>query len=130
MQPGLALSLPRDRQPSICLLRLASGHLNCLTYSEGNKIYSLCPKCQQHQASPKHFLESLGLDWEEIYSSPLLVIDFIKVNSLDSLIWSGFVRLDWRLVTTTTRKFSVCKKNSWAKEMCFCDLISKIFDYR
>ncbi|GBN81986.1 hypothetical protein AVEN_79490-1 [Araneus ventricosus] len=74
-----------NRQSSTCLSRLASGHLKCLSYSEGNKIYPLCPKCQQHQASPKHILDCLGLDWEEIYSSPLLVIDFIKVN--------GF--LDW-----------------------------------
>ncbi|GBM03921.1 hypothetical protein AVEN_185415-1 [Araneus ventricosus] len=79
-KPGLSLSFPCDRQFSTCLSRLASGHLNCLTYSEGNKIYPLFPKCQQHQASPKHILDCLGLDWEEIYSSPLLVIDFIKVN--------------------------------------------------
>ncbi|GBL86943.1 hypothetical protein AVEN_236102-1, partial [Araneus ventricosus] len=52
----------------------------------GNKIYPLCPKCQQHQASPKHILDRLGLDWEEIYSSPLLVIDFIKVNGFLDMV--------------------------------------------
>ncbi|GBO00697.1 hypothetical protein AVEN_271573-1 [Araneus ventricosus] len=71
-KPGLALSLPCDRQSITCFSRLASGHLKCLTYSEGNKIYPLRPKCQQHQASPKHILDCLRLDWEEIYSSPLL----------------------------------------------------------
>ncbi|GBM11380.1 hypothetical protein AVEN_59048-1, partial [Araneus ventricosus] len=72
-KPGLALSLPCDRQSSTCLSRLASGHLKCLTYSEGNKIYPLCPKSQRHQTSPKHILDCLGLDWEEIYSSPFLL---------------------------------------------------------
>ncbi|GBN37349.1 hypothetical protein AVEN_1202-1 [Araneus ventricosus] len=51
-KPGPSLSLPCDRQSSTCLSRLASCHMNCLTYSEGNKTYPLCPKCQQHQASP------------------------------------------------------------------------------
>ncbi|GBN82761.1 hypothetical protein AVEN_160489-1 [Araneus ventricosus] len=59
-------------------------HLKCLAYPEGSKIYPLCPKCQQHQASPKHILDCLGLDWEEICSSPLLVIDLIKVNGFPS----------------------------------------------
>ncbi|GBM99394.1 hypothetical protein AVEN_16058-1 [Araneus ventricosus] len=85
-KPGLSLSLPCDRQSSTCLSRLASAHMNCLTYSEGNKIYPLCPKCHQHQASPKHILDCLRLDWEEIYSSPLLVIDFIKVNGFLDLV--------------------------------------------
>ncbi|GBN89344.1 hypothetical protein AVEN_57186-1 [Araneus ventricosus] len=53
---GLSLFLPCDRQSSTFLSRLASCHLEYLTYSEGNKIYPLCPKCQQHQASPKHIL--------------------------------------------------------------------------
>ncbi|GBM57189.1 hypothetical protein AVEN_197661-1 [Araneus ventricosus] len=86
LKPELSLSLPCDRQSSTCLSRLASGHLKCLIYSEGNKIYPLCPKCQQHQASPKHILDCLGLDREEIYSSPLLVIDFIKVNGFLDLV--------------------------------------------
>ncbi|GBL57221.1 hypothetical protein AVEN_186263-1, partial [Araneus ventricosus] len=85
-KPVLSLSRPCCRQSSTCLSRLASGHLNCLTYSEGNKIYPLCPKFQQHQASPKHILDCLGLDWKEIYSSPLLVINFIKVNGFLDLV--------------------------------------------
>ncbi|GBM69092.1 hypothetical protein AVEN_1291-1 [Araneus ventricosus] len=89
-KPGHFLSLPCDRQPSTCLSRLARGHLKFITYSESNKIYPLCPKCLHHQASPKNILNCLGLDWKEIYSSPLLVIDFIKVNgSLD------MVHLQW-----------------------------------
>ncbi|GBN73629.1 hypothetical protein AVEN_35488-1 [Araneus ventricosus] len=47
---GLSLSLPCDRQSSTCLSRLGRGHMKGLTYSEGNKIYPLCPKCKQHQA--------------------------------------------------------------------------------
>ncbi|GBL97850.1 hypothetical protein AVEN_231995-1 [Araneus ventricosus] len=83
-KPGHSLSFPYDRQSSTCLSRLAS--LKCLAYSEGNKIYPLGPQYQQHQASPKHILDCLGLDWEQIYSSPLLVIDFIKVNGLLDLV--------------------------------------------
>ncbi|GBM19856.1 hypothetical protein AVEN_186134-1 [Araneus ventricosus] len=56
-KPGLPLSIPCDRQSSACLSLLASGHLKCLTYPEGNKIYPLCPKCQQYQASNKHILD-------------------------------------------------------------------------
>ncbi|GBM20944.1 hypothetical protein AVEN_253736-1 [Araneus ventricosus] len=40
----LSPPLPCDRQSSTCLSQLASGHLNCLTYSEGNKTYPLCLK--------------------------------------------------------------------------------------
>ncbi|GBN86346.1 hypothetical protein AVEN_82018-1 [Araneus ventricosus] len=85
-KPGHSLPLPCDRQSSTCLSRLASRHMKCLTYSEGNKIYPLCPICQQHQASPKHILDCLGLDWEEIYSSPLSVIHFIKVHGFLDLV--------------------------------------------
>ncbi|GBO46482.1 hypothetical protein AVEN_8787-1 [Araneus ventricosus] len=86
MQPGHSLSLPSDKQSSTCLSRLARGHLKCLTYSEGNKIYPLCPKCQQHQASPERILDCLGLDRVETDSSPLFVIDFIKVNGFLDLV--------------------------------------------
>ncbi|GBN55456.1 hypothetical protein AVEN_95175-1 [Araneus ventricosus] len=79
-------SMRCDRQSSTCLSRLASFRLKCLTYSEGNKICPLCPKFQQHQASPKHILACLGLHWVEIYSSPLLAIDFIKINGFLDLV--------------------------------------------
>ncbi|GBN54068.1 hypothetical protein AVEN_24966-1, partial [Araneus ventricosus] len=98
-KPGLSLSLPCDRQSSTSLSCLAGGHLNCLTYSEGNKIYPLFPKCQHHQASTKHILDCPGLDWEEIYSSPLSVIDFTKVNGFLDLVCC--YQSHWRLVTTT-----------------------------
>ncbi|GBL64306.1 hypothetical protein AVEN_135401-1, partial [Araneus ventricosus] len=85
-KPGLSLSLLCDRQSSTCLSRLASAHLKCLTNSEGNKIYPLCPKCQQHQATPKHILDCLGLDRVETDSSSFFVIDFIKVNGFLDLV--------------------------------------------
>ncbi|GBN46697.1 hypothetical protein AVEN_273776-1 [Araneus ventricosus] len=86
-----SLSLPCDRQSSTCLSRLASGHLNCLTYSEDNKIYALCPKCQQHQASPKHILDLTG---RKCILLPLLVIDFIKVNGFLDLVRFRQTRLE------------------------------------
>ncbi|GBL83502.1 hypothetical protein AVEN_196353-1 [Araneus ventricosus] len=79
-KPGLFLSL------QYLSLMTHQRPLKCLTYSEFNKIYPLCPKCQQHQASPKHILDCQGLDWVEIYASPLLVIDFIKVNGFLDLV--------------------------------------------
>ncbi|GBN98050.1 hypothetical protein AVEN_70646-1 [Araneus ventricosus] len=36
-KPGLSLSLPCHRQSRSCLSRRASGHLNCLTCSEGKR---------------------------------------------------------------------------------------------
>ncbi|GFU97401.1 RNase H domain-containing protein [Trichonephila clavipes] len=78
--PGLSLSLPCDRQFNTCLSRLASGHFKSLSFSEGNKRYPICPKCQLEQASPQHVLDCLGLDWEDILHNPLLVSDFIRVN--------------------------------------------------
>ncbi|GBO45090.1 hypothetical protein AVEN_167986-1 [Araneus ventricosus] len=89
----------KGRKPGLSLMRQAIQylsfticHLNCLTYSEGNKIYPLCPECQQHQSSPKLILDCLELKCEEIYTSPLLVIDFIKVNRFLDLAPSDAIR--------------------------------------
>lgn len=85
-KPGLPLSLTCDRKSCTSLSRLASGHLRCLVFSGGNKSYPTCPKCHQHQASPAHILDCLGLRWEDIYSSPLQVIDFLGVNGFSGLV--------------------------------------------
>ncbi|XP_071044562.1 uncharacterized protein [Parasteatoda tepidariorum] len=85
-RPGLSLSLPGDRQTNTCLSRLASGHLKSLTFSANQKIFPLCPKCQQNQASPEHILNCLGLDWNDIHSSPILVSDFLNVNGFIDLV--------------------------------------------
>ncbi|XP_071034143.1 uncharacterized protein [Parasteatoda tepidariorum] len=85
-RPGLSLSLPGDRQTNTCLSRLASGHLKCLTFSANQKVFPLCPKCQQNQASPEHILNCLGLDWNDIHSSPILVSDFLNVNGFIDLV--------------------------------------------
>lgn len=85
-KPGQSLVLPCDRKINTCLSRLASGHLKCLSFSQGIKTYPLCPKCHQHQASAEHILSCLELQWEEIYTSPLLVYDFLFVNGFIDLV--------------------------------------------
>lgn len=85
--PGQSLTLPCDRKTNTCLSRLASGHLKCLTFSQGIKSFPTCPKCHQHQASAEHILSCLGLLLEEIYTSPLLVSDFLFVSGFMDLVW-------------------------------------------
>ncbi|XP_055939664.1 uncharacterized protein LOC129969228 [Argiope bruennichi] len=83
---GQSLNLPCDRKTNTCLSRLASGHLKCLFFSQGEKFYPLSPKCCQHQASAEHIVDCLGFHWGEIYSSPFLVFDFLLVNGFLDLV--------------------------------------------
>ncbi|XP_054713017.1 uncharacterized protein LOC129222530 [Uloborus diversus] len=85
-RPGQTLALPCERQTNTLLSRLASGHLKSLTFSGSAKRFPICPKCQQDQASPQHILSCLGLDWNDIFDSPLLVSDFIRVNGFIDLV--------------------------------------------
>ncbi|GFU68625.1 hypothetical protein TNCV_4741471 [Trichonephila clavipes] len=57
--------------------RLKSGHIKSLSFCGGWKTFALCTKTQQ--ASPDHIL---GLSSEDLFSSPLLVLDFLRVNGL------------------------------------------------
>lgn len=82
---GQSLTFPCDRKTNTCLSRLASGHLKCLTFPQGIKSFPTSPKCHQHQASAEHILSCLGL-WEEIYTSPLLVSDFLFVSGFMDLV--------------------------------------------
>ncbi|GFU51234.1 uncharacterized protein NPIL_142221 [Nephila pilipes] len=50
-RPVLALALQCDRCSQTALYRLDSGHIKCLSFS-ANKTFSVCPRCQDHQASP------------------------------------------------------------------------------
>ncbi|GFV99402.1 hypothetical protein TNCV_1513721 [Trichonephila clavipes] len=48
------------------------------------KFYS---KCHLFPASPEHILDCLGLAFEDVHVSPLLALDFARVNGLmDDLI--------------------------------------------
>ncbi|GFU33405.1 hypothetical protein TNCV_4362281 [Trichonephila clavipes] len=52
------------------------------TTTPGQKIYENCTKCNLVQATPDHLLFCAGLDREDIYSSPLLVYDFLRTLGL------------------------------------------------
>ncbi|GFS54027.1 uncharacterized protein NPIL_177421 [Nephila pilipes] len=84
-RPGLALALKSDRCSETALSRLASGPIKCLSFSANQKI-SLCPRCQDHQASPEHMMRCMDLSSKDIYTTPLLMLDFLRVNDLIDLV--------------------------------------------
>ncbi|GFV06235.1 RNase H domain-containing protein [Trichonephila clavipes] len=84
--PGGALSIKADRVVQTTISRLASGHTRGLSFHLGQKIYENCIKCNLMQATPDHPLLCAGLDREDIYSSPLLVYDFLKTLGLMDLV--------------------------------------------
>ncbi|GFU47904.1 RNase H domain-containing protein [Trichonephila clavipes] len=84
--PGGALSIKADRVVQTNISRLASGHIRGLSFHLGQKIYENCTKCNLVQATPDHLLFCAGLDREDIYSSPLLVYDFLGTLGLMDLV--------------------------------------------
>ncbi|GFV73710.1 putative RNA-directed DNA polymerase from transposon BS [Trichonephila clavipes] len=84
--PGGALSIKADRVVQTTISRLASGHIRGLSFNLGQKIYENCTKCNLVQATPDHLLFCAGLDREDIYSSPLLVYDFLRTLGLMDLV--------------------------------------------
>nr|XP_042912144.1 uncharacterized protein LOC122272471 [Parasteatoda tepidariorum] len=85
-EPGSSLVHVGDRASQTAISRLASGHTNSLSYFKGRKTYAVCSKCEAQQASAEHILDCLGLSKEDLYASPLLVIDFLRVNNLLDLV--------------------------------------------
>ncbi|GFU67850.1 RNase H domain-containing protein [Trichonephila clavipes] len=84
--PGGALSIKADRVVQTTISRLASGHIRGLSFTLGQKIYENCTKCNLVQATPDHLLFCAGLEREDIYSSPLLVYDFLRTLGLMDLV--------------------------------------------
>ncbi|GFT88841.1 RNase H domain-containing protein [Trichonephila clavipes] len=84
--PGGALSIKADRVVQTTISRLASGHIRGLSFNLGQEIYENCTKCNLVQATPDHLLFCAGLDREDIYSSPLLVYDFLRTLGLMDLV--------------------------------------------
>ncbi|GFY06466.1 RNase H domain-containing protein [Trichonephila clavipes] len=84
--PGGALSIKADRVVQTTISRLASGHIRGLSFNLGQKIYQNCTKCNLVQATPDHLLFCAGLEREDIYSSPLLVYDFLTTLGLMDLV--------------------------------------------
>ncbi|GFW83075.1 RNase H domain-containing protein [Trichonephila clavipes] len=84
--PG-APSIKADRKViQTSISRLASGHIRGLSFNLGQKIYENCTKCNLVQATPDHLLFCAGLEREDIYSSPLLVYDFLRTLGLMDLV--------------------------------------------
>ncbi|GFU49744.1 uncharacterized protein TNCV_2930301 [Trichonephila clavipes] len=83
---GGALSIKADRVVQTTISRLASGHIRGLSFNLGQKIYENCTKCNLVQATPDHLLFCAGLEREDIYSSPLLVYDFLRTLGLMDLV--------------------------------------------
>ncbi|GFU83757.1 transposable element Tcb2 transposase [Trichonephila clavipes] len=75
-----------NRASKTAISRLASGHTKSLSFFEGRKTFKFCSKCKVQQASAEHILDCLGLSREDLYDSPLLVIDFLRVNNLMDLV--------------------------------------------
>ncbi|GFW40670.1 putative RNA-directed DNA polymerase from transposon BS [Trichonephila clavipes] len=84
--PGDVLSINVDRVVQTTISRLESGHTRGLSFLLGQKIYENCTKCNLVQATPDHLLFYAGLDREDIYSSPLLVYDFLGTLGLMDLV--------------------------------------------
>ncbi|GFW98209.1 RNase H domain-containing protein [Trichonephila clavipes] len=85
-EPGSFLDLNCDRASKTAISRLASGHMKSLSFFEGRKTFKFCSKCKVQQASSEHILDCLGLSREDLHDSPLLVIDFLRVNNLMDLV--------------------------------------------
>ncbi|GFW61856.1 RNase H domain-containing protein [Trichonephila clavipes] len=84
--PGSSFLLKCDRASQTAISRLKSGHIKSLFFCGGRKTFVLCTKCKTQQASPDHILGCLGLSREDVFSSPLLVLDFLRVNGLLGLV--------------------------------------------
>ncbi|GFX94229.1 RNase H domain-containing protein [Trichonephila clavipes] len=91
-EPGSFLDLRASeyysmhRASKTAISRLASGHTKSLSFFEGRKTFKFCSKCKVQQVSAEHILDCLGLSREDLYDSPLLVIDFLRVNNLMDLV--------------------------------------------
>ncbi|GFW92321.1 RNase H domain-containing protein [Trichonephila clavipes] len=84
--PGGTLSIKADRVVQTTISRLASGHIRGLSFNLGQKIYENCTKCNLVQATQIIFCFVQDLKGEDIYSSPLLVYDFLRTLGLMDLV--------------------------------------------
>ncbi|GFY13432.1 uncharacterized protein TNCV_1803031 [Trichonephila clavipes] len=81
-----ALEFNRIRKDQTAVSRLLSGHLKGMTFKSGHKVFQTCSKCHLLPASLGHILDCLGLALEDVHASPLLMLDFGRVNGLVNLI--------------------------------------------
>ncbi|GFS59119.1 RNase H domain-containing protein [Trichonephila inaurata madagascariensis] len=80
-----ALEFDGDRNDQTAVSRLLSEHLKCMIES-GRKVLQTCPKCHLLPVSLEHIPDCLGFALEDVHASPLLVLDFARVNGLVDLI--------------------------------------------
>ncbi|GFT79422.1 uncharacterized protein TNCV_604331 [Trichonephila clavipes] len=83
--PGGALEFDGNRNDQTVVSRLLSGHLKDMTFESGRKVFQTCSKCHLLPASPEHILDCLGIALEDVHASPILVLDFARVNGLMNL---------------------------------------------
>ncbi|GFS81723.1 uncharacterized protein TNCV_2706691 [Trichonephila clavipes] len=88
-RPGLALALKCDRCSQTRLSCFSSGHIKFLSFSEIKNTFSVCTRCQDHQASPEHVMRCMDLTSKDIYTDPLFVLDFFRANDLIDLVCSS-----------------------------------------
>ncbi|GFU42447.1 uncharacterized protein TNCV_4555781 [Trichonephila clavipes] len=84
--PGSSFLLKCGRASQTAITRWKSDHMKSLSFCGGRKTFALCTKCKTQQASPDHILDSLGLPREDLFYSPLLVLNFLRVNGLLGLV--------------------------------------------
>ncbi|GFU13729.1 transposable element Tcb1 transposase [Trichonephila clavipes] len=80
---GSSFLLKCGRASQTALSRLKLGHIESLSFCGGRKTFALCTKCNTQQASPDHILDCLILSREDLFSSPLLVLDFLREDTTD-----------------------------------------------
>ncbi|GFT23725.1 hypothetical protein TNCV_3511871 [Trichonephila clavipes] len=85
-RPGDALELDGDRNDQSAVSSLLSGHLKCMTFESGRKVFQTCPKCHLLLVFLEQSLGYLGIALEDVHASTLLVLDFARVNILIDLI--------------------------------------------
>lgn len=85
-RPGEALSLQCCRSDQTAITRFKSGHIRSLCYTNGKKTFPICAKCSSEQAAPDHILDCLGLSRLDLYSNPIMVLDFLRVTNIIDLV--------------------------------------------
>ncbi|GFV87489.1 RNase H domain-containing protein [Trichonephila clavipes] len=98
--PGSAISFKGSRSYQTAFSRFSTGHLRCINFEGGKRIFPICPKCNISPFCLQNILQCLGFSCEEAVASPLRFLDFIQIYGLMDL--SGRVSLDQMGISPTT----------------------------
>ncbi|GFW73788.1 uncharacterized protein TNCV_1542421 [Trichonephila clavipes] len=111
---GPAISFEGSRSYQTVFSGFSTGHLRCMNFEGGKRIFPICPKCNISHFSPQHILQCLGFSCEVAVASPLMFVDC-------TYLWthgSGLVLLDQMGISpTTTPIFLLYRAGSI---ICFC----------